>query len=306
MRCSHRPFVYESADFKHMCSLVEQDNARQRQPFVWHVARLVDWKYNLGNFKRRFPGNYAGAAHLWFSYYDELAGFVISEEFDHQFDIIVLENYTFLYPDMLAWARAAWGGQHDRLVTSAVDSHAARLAALEQAGYARTGDLEMTRVFDTDRFRDAPLPPPPLQFQSMARNGDYDRQAQLRLSVWPHPGDDKRTDDAIRAYCRTSPIYDARFDFVLVDDTGAHVSGCEAFIDRANNTAEIERVCTHPDHHNKGYAQMALKCCLRALHENGIPTAYLSGGYDKTIHLYGKLGHVGEFARFFYQLATRG
>ena len=301
----HRPFIYESSDFKLMCALVVRDNASKRESFVWHVARLVDWKYNLGNFKRRFPGNYATAAHLWFNYYDELIGFVISEEFDDQFDIIVLEEYNYLYPEMLMWVSSEWGKQYSQLITCAVETHVARITALEQAGYKRTNDIEMTRIFDTCQFCDNSYPAAPLSFQSMAENKNYDNQTLLRLSAWPHT-DDKQTDDAIRAYCRTSPIYDARFDFVLVDSSGAHLSGCEAFIDRANNTAEIERVCTHAEHHNKGYAQMTLQSCLRVLHENHVSTAYLSGGYDKTIHLYGKLGHVKEFARFFYRLEMTG
>jgi len=305
MKTHHRPFVYESSDFKLMCALVVRDNAGRRESFVWHVARLVDWKYNLINSKRRFPGNYARAAQLWFNYYDELIGFVISEEFDNQFDILVLEEYTYLYPEMLRWAGSEWGGQHAHLVTSAVETHAARITALEEAGYQRTGEIEMTRIFDTALFRDAPYPAAPLSFQSMAENKNYDNQTLLRVSAWRNPGV-KQTDDAIRAYCRTSPIYDARFDFVLVDGSGAHLSGCEAFIDRVNNTAEIERVCTHPDHQNKGYSKMTLLCCMRVLHENHIPTAYITGGYDKTIYLYGKLGHVNEFSRFFYQLEMTG
>jgi hypothetical protein len=47
---------------------------------------------------------------------------------------------------------------------------------------------------------------------------------------------------------------------------------------------------------------MTLKSCLRVLHENHISTAYLTGWDNKTIHLYGKLGHVKEFARFSYLL----
>jgi GNAT superfamily N-acetyltransferase len=301
MKSHHRPFIYESSDFKLMCALVVRDNASKRDSFVWHVARLVDWKYNLYNFKRRFPGNYAAAAHLWFNYYDELIGFVISEEFDDQFDIILLEEYNYLYPEMLLWVSSEWGQLYRQLSTSAVETHVARITALEQAGYKRTDDIEMVRILDTVQFRDHPYPTAPLSFQSMAENKNYDNQALLRQSAWPHR-EDKQTDDAIRAYCRTSPIYDARFDFVLADNSGAHLSGCEAFIDRANNTAEIERVCTHAEHHNKGYAQLTLQSCLRVLHENHISTAYLSGGYDKTIHLYGKLGHVKEFARFFYRL----
>ncbi len=304
MKCYHRPFVYESLDFKAMCELIVRDNATKQHAFVWHVARLVDWKYNLGNFKRHFPGNYATAAHLWFNYYDDLVGFVISEEFDSQFEIILLDAWNHLYPEMLAWACAEWGGQYRHLITCAAAPHASRIAALEQAGFVKTPEIEMTRTFDTSHFKSYPYPTAPLRFESMAENKNYDQQRLLRLSAWPNSSS-PATDQAIRAYCRTSPIYDARFDFVLVDETGIHLSGCEAFIDRVNRTAEIERVCTHADHFNKGYAQIALKSCLRRLHENDIPTAYLSGGYDKTIYLYGKLGHVQEVTRFFYKKETQ-
>ncbi len=304
MKTHHRPFLYESPDFKTMCALVVRDNAVKQEQFVWHVARLVDWKYNLFNPKRRFPGNYAQAAHLWFDYYDELIGFVISEEFDDEFTVIVLDPYTYLYPEMLAWVASEWGKQYSQLTTCAAATHTAYIAALEQAGYTKTEDVEMTRAFDTSQFRDCPYPAAPLRFESMAENGNYENQSLLRASAWNRSDQDQEIDEAIRAYVRTSPIYDARFDFVLVDETGAHLSGCEAFIDRANGTAEIERVCTHPDHYNKGYSQMTLKACLRALHENGIPVAYLSGGYDKTIHLYGKLGHMKETTRFYYRKET--
>jgi len=72
MKTHHRPFFYESSDFKCMCALLVRDNASTRESFVWHIARMVDWKYNLRNYRRRFPGNYAGAANLWFHHYDEL------------------------------------------------------------------------------------------------------------------------------------------------------------------------------------------------------------------------------------------
>ena len=203
---------------------------------------------------------------------------------------------------MLLWAGTEWGPKNSHLVTSAVDADTTRILTLEQAGYQRTEELEMTRIFDTAQFADYPYPTATLHFQNMAENLNYDRQAMLRRSAWPNHTDDQQTDDAIRAYIRTSPIYDARFDFVLVDAAGSHVSGCEAFIDSANNAAEIERVCTLAECHDRGYSKMTLRACLRALHERRIGTAYLSGGYDKTIHLYGALGHVNEFARYFYKL----
>jgi GNAT superfamily N-acetyltransferase len=306
MQTYHRPFLYESSDFKRMCALLVQENAVKQEQFVWHVARLVDWKYNLFNLKRLFPGNFARAAHLWFNYYDELIGFVISEEFDEEFTVVLTDTYIHLFPELLAWVDGEWGTQYPELATCAVATHTAFIAALEQAGYTKTGDIEMTRTFDTSDFRDHPYPAAPLRFESMAVNGNYANQNILRTAAWGRTDRNQRLDDAIRAYIRTSPIYNAHFDFVLVDEAGAHLSGCEAFIDRENRTAEIERVCTHPDHFNKGYAKMTIKSCLRALHENGIPTAYLSGGYDKTIHLYGTLGHVKETTRFFYRKEMSG
>lgn len=306
MKTHHRPFIYESRDFKNMCALVVRDNAGRKDSFVWHLGRLVDWKFSLFNIKRCFPGNYASAAHLWFNYYDELIGFVISEDFDEHFDIIVLEEYCYLYPEMLYWVDSEWGRQYRQLSTSVVETHTARTNALKEAGYQKTEDLEMIRIFDTSLFSDQPYPAAPLQFQSMAENMNYEKQNILRLSAWPNHKNTKQMDDAIRAYVRTSPIYDTRFDFVLIDESGFHLSGCEAFIDRANNTDEIERVCTHSDHHNKGFSQIVLRSCLRTLYDNHISTAYLTGWDEKTIHLYGKLGHVKEFSRYFYKRDLSG
>jgi GNAT superfamily N-acetyltransferase len=306
MKTHHRPFNYESSDFKLMCALLVRDNASKRESFIWHVARLVDWKYNLFDLKHRFPGNYAFAAHLWFNYFDEMIGFVISEGFDNNFEIVVLEEYNYLYHEMLVWVCSEWGKQYSQLVTTAVSTHFSRIQALEQAGFKMNDDIEKIRIFDTSQFRDQPNPAAPLRFQSMAENKNYNNQTLLRQSAWPSHVDDKQADDATRAYVRTSPIYNALLDFVLVDVSGAHLAGCEAFVDRANNTAEIERVCTHTDHQNKGYSQMVLRSCMRVLHENGITTAYITGWNDKTIHLYGKLGHIKEFTRFGFERDMTG
>jgi GNAT superfamily N-acetyltransferase len=300
-----RPFDYESPDFDAMCALIIRDNAVRRENFVWHIARLVDWKYNRFNPRRRFPENYASAAHLWTDDNGVLAGFAVSEEIDGQFEIIVLDEYKSLYPEMLAWAGSGWGGKYPQLITSAVETNLPLIAALERAGYEKNGDMDVTRMFDTSRFRDFPFPEAPLCFQSMAQNKNYANQRRLRLSAWPNALE-AEADEAIRAYCRTSPIYDARFDFVLVDESGAHLAGCEAFIDRTNGTAEIERVCTQAAHRHKGYARLTIESCLRVLHESQIPAGYLTGGNEETIRLYGSMGHVKEVARHYYSMNLHG
>jgi GNAT superfamily N-acetyltransferase len=299
MKTTHRPFVYESGDFARMCALTVHDCGIRGAAFTWHVARLVDWKYNIGKLARRFPGYYSKAAELWFDFYGELAGYVIFEDFDHRFECVLLPCHDHLYSEMVAWTVSARAERYEALETTLVSDDAAGIKALAAFGFEKNDELEKTYRFDTSRFADQAPPPSPLRFMSMAANGDYEPQAKLRLSAWPHD-DPPEADRAIRAYCRTSPIYDAAFDFVLVDSGGRHISGCEAFIDRENGTAEIERVCTLAGENGKGYARMTLNSCLRALHEGGIGRAYLSGGYDKTIHLYGSLGHVEEVSRHFY------
>lgn len=300
MRTYHRNFIYESNDFDNMCKFIIQDNSLRKEHFIWHIGRIVDWKYNLSNFSRHFPDNYCSAAHLWFDYFHNLIGFVISEEFNHEFTIFLKNEYSFLYPELLDWVDAEWGSKNDRLVTQAVENQTEYMKVLESKGYKKNGQVEMTRVFSTSFFKDYIMEDASISFQSMAENKDYAEQAILRRNAWPNAYSNE-IDLQIREYTRRSPIYNAKFDFVLVNNEGKHVSGCEAFIDYENNTAEIERVCTHSNYYNKGYAQMVLKACMRRLFESNVSTAFIAGSYDKTLHLYGKLGHVKEYTRYFYE-----
>lgn len=304
MKTYHRNFIYESNDFDSMCKFIIQDNTLRKDYFNWHIGRIVDWKYNLSNFKRHFPDNYCKSAHLWFDYFHNLIGFVISEEFDNEFSILLKKEYFFLYSELINWVRLEWGCKNKILVTQAIETDTEFIKALESEGYRKNGQVEMTRVFNTSLYKDYSIEDSSISFQNMSENGDYIEQAVLRTNAWPKTYSNEIFFE-ISEYARRSPIYNAKFDFVLVNNEGKHVSGCEAFIDYENNTAEIERVCTHSDFYNKGYAQMVLKACMRKLYENNILTAFIGGSYDKTIHLYGKLGHVKEYTRYFYEFQTK-
>ncbi len=305
MRTYHRNFIYESNDFENLCKFIIEANSIDKYYFDWHIGRIVDWKYNLTNFKRHFPDNYNKAAHLWFDYFHNLIGFVISEEFNNEFTILLKKEYLHIYPELLSWVKVEWGDKYDTLVTQVIQTQTEYMKTLEAAGYRRNNCIEMTRVFDTSLFKDFTIDDTSVSFQSMFENGDYEEQANLRTNAWPKSYSHE-INLQIKEYTRQSPIYNAKFDFVLVNNVdGRHISGCEAFIDYENNTAEIERVCTHSDFYNKGYAQKTLKACMRKLYENNIMTAFIGGSYDKSIHLYGKLGHVKEYARYSYELQTK-
>lgn len=303
MKTYHRNYIYASNDFENLCKFIIQDNSLKKEHFIWHIGRIVDWKYNLSNFKRHFPDHFNQAAHLWFDYFHNLIGFVISEEFDHEFTVFLKDQYSYLYPELLNWAQTEWGDKYDNLVTSALQTQTEYIKILEDSGYKKNDCLEMTRVFNTGLYKDFMIEDSSVSLQSMFENRDYEEQANLRTNAWPNSYSDE-VNLQIREYTRQSPIYNAKFDFVLVNNDGRHISGCEAFIDYENNTAEIERVCTHSDFYNRGYAQVVLKACMRRLYENNIMTAFIGGSYDKSIHLYGKLGHASEYARYTFELQT--
>ncbi len=300
MRTYHRDFIYESSDFDSLCKFIVRDNTCKKDYFVWHIGRIVDWKYNIFNLKKHFPDNFGKGAHLWFDYFHNLIGFVISEDFNNDFCLFLKDSYSNLYPELLHWVETEWGARYDNLITSAVEHQTELIDILEAQGYEKIDYMEKTRIFDTSIFKDYIIDDSSVSFQSMAENGDYDEQSRLRGSAWPKDLSEEM-ERQIREYTRRSPIYNAHFDFVLVNKEGRHVSGCEAFIDYENNTAEIERVCTHSDFYNRGYAQKVLQACMRRLYECNIRTAYLSAGYDKTFHLYGKLGHIKEFTKYFFE-----
>lgn len=303
MKTYHRNFIYESKDFDNMCSYILEDNRLKKEHFIWHIGRIVDWKYNLANFSRHFPDNYCRAAQLWFDYFHNLIGFAISEEFNNEFSLLLKKEYSFLFAEMLDWVKTEWGCQHKSLVTQEIETETGYIKILEEHGYKRTEGIELRRVFDTSHYKDFNVEDLSISFQSMSENKDYSAQAILRRNAWPKTYSDE-IDLQIREYTRRSPLYNADFDFVLVNKEGRHVSGCEAFIDYENNNAEIERVCTHSDYYNRGYARTALKACMRKLYEHNILTAFIGGSYDKSIHLYGKLGHVKEYTRFTYEYST--
>lgn len=301
MRTYHRDFIFESNDFEMMCKFILQDNSYKKEHFIWHIGRIVDWKYNLSSYKRYFPDNYSQAAHLWFDYFHELIGFTITEDFNNEFYVFLKDEYSHMYDELVHWFTNEWNHKYDSFKTSAVESQTKFISCIEKRGFHKSDEVEMTRVFDTSLYKDFSIDDSMVTFQSMIENKDYEEQRNLRINAWPKSFDEEM-DIQRREYTRRSPIYNADFDFVLVNKNGKHVSGCEAFIDYHNNTAEIERVCTHSDFYNNGYAQITIKSCMSKLYHHSIKTAYLSGSYDKTIYLYGKLGHIKEVARYFYQL----
>ncbi len=305
MKTSHRAFCFESDDFTHMCRFVTEDNHTRGERAIWHLGRMVDWKYGLYNPAKFMPDNFSKEAELWFDAFGEICGVVLSEDFGSELTLLVRRSWEHLAPEMISFAKTHWGNRYEALTFSLPEGETAIEAALANAGFSRQDTLEVTNIFDTAQFSNTVLAlPAGFRFESMAENGDYAAHDTLRRNAFQSTCEPE-LDRLLRDYTRRSPMYAPQTDFVLIDADGRHVSGCEAFIDRWNGLAEIERVCTLREEWGKGCARLVLTGCLKRLHALGISRAVLAGGYDKTRHLYGSLGHVDAYNRLSYEWKNR-
>ncbi|HDS11337.1 MAG TPA: GNAT family N-acetyltransferase [Candidatus Wirthbacteria bacterium] len=295
MSITNRPFDPASPDFEQMCQFIVSQHAQNQHFYSWHLGRLMDWRYNQHNQTKQNADNFVRLTHLW-QMANELAGFALSEDFDDHFYLFASNQHQDLYPQMLNWVQSSWDKVYPTLTTWTVENELSLKQALTDAGFEPNNQIEKTRVFETINYLNYQMPDLDLTLQSLTQNRDYAEQAKLRSDAWPHQRP-RKTNLLIRAQTRLAPIYRADFDFVLVDANGRQISGAEAFIDWTNQTAEIERVCTLREYQNQGYAKIVILSCLKKLAQAGIPTAYITGGREQTIYLYGNLGHSQEVNR---------
>jgi hypothetical protein len=86
-----------------------------------------------------------------------MAGFVISENGDGYFDVIVLEGYRFLYEAMVRWALEIWRDRGLEFSIEITERQTAEAALLERFGFSRPSTL-YTRRFDLTKEPAARFP----------------------------------------------------------------------------------------------------------------------------------------------------
>lgn len=304
MRLTNRDFIIESKDFDKMLQFIIEDNTKKKDYFVWSLGRIIDWKYGLWSEKRFFPNFYRKNAHLWFDHFDNLVGFAISEEGDNMFYIFAVDQYPFLYDEILNWVKINWSNRDGLLYTEVVENQNYEISVLENNGFVSKGVCEVTRAFDCDKATDINNElPMGYTFSNMKDNYDPVGNRRMQLNAFRKQEVVNKIDLLASEYARESPIYKPEFDMFIMNEEGTHISGCEAFIDYVNNNAEIERVCTHSGFRQKGFAKNVLIKCMQDLSKHGIKRAYITGMSKIAISLYGKLGHVNEINRFYYEVS---
>jgi GNAT superfamily N-acetyltransferase len=304
MKLTSRSYKNESNDFDKMLHFIIEENSRKQDFFVWSIGRLIDWKYGLWNAKKYVPSFFSKNAQLWFDYFGELMGFAISESGDNMFYIFTNDRYPFLYEEILNWVKLNWSNRDGQLYTEVVENQDFEIKVLENNNFCSKGVCEVTRAFNCTKALDKAIDlPENFRYSNMKENFDQIGHMKMKLNAFRNRDTLSEIDILTYDYVQESPIYKPEFDFYIMNENGDHVCGCEALIDYANKSAEIERVCTHSQFRQKGFAKRLLIKCMKELSKHGIERAYITGMSEIAISLYGKLGHENEVRRFYYELA---
>jgi hypothetical protein len=284
----HRPYQDRGDDFERMWEFLVTDY-RDRGWFIWTIGRLGDWKYGIWTEKKYIPCFLGDNAHLWFDAFGALAGFVVSENGDNGFTVFVRKGQDFLYDEILGWTVENWGGR-DLAIEIHQDDRAIK-PALRKAAFVSGGVTAVTQKYLLPEVSVEPVPlPQGYRVVDMEECPDFDGKKLLQLNAFHGINSLTELDRLAYRYSRACPVYHPQFDLSILDETGRHVAGCQAFIDYRNGYAEVERICTHSDFRRRGLAAAVIKACFKKLNDQGLACAYITGYSPGAQALYAKLG----------------
>lgn len=306
MKPHHRPFDETRNDFEKMWRFLEEDYGHKQERFIWHYSRLGDWKYGLWCEHKYVPSFFRRHAELWLDAFEQLLGFVLSEDGEEVFFILTLQGYEYLYAEILAWTLQNWGPRFPRLLTEVHEYQPEALAALQSKGFRREGLAATTRQYDLlEKAAEPGRLPAGYRIVDMCENGDF-RSKSLLYKAGFSDEDHVTEFELLRfEYSRENPAYDPRFDLSVITPEGIHVAGCVGFHDPVYGIAEIEKVCTHFHYRRLGLAEAAIKECFERLKKAGMNKAYITGYSEGANALYEKLGPCWQKQWFHYAVASK-
>jgi len=301
-----RPFDDYQHDFVKMWRFNQQDYAQKQDRFIWLVSRLGDWKYGLWNEMKYIPTFFRNHAQLWVDDFDQLLGFVLSEDGGNIFFIFTQQGYEYLYAEILGWTIRHWGPRYPSLKTEVHEYQTEALKVLEGHGFHSLGEIAVTREYDLpSKGSEAVRLPPGFRIVDMVENGDYRSKGLLYVNGFD--GKDQVSEfDLLRfEYSRQNPAYDPCLDLSVITQDGMHVASCVGFCDPVYQMAEVEKVCTHSQYRRQGLGEAVIRECFQRLSKRGIQKAYITGYSGEANGLYEKLGPSKHKQWFHYELERK-
>jgi hypothetical protein len=219
MKTTHRNYSEENGDFIRLARFFTAHSSNRRTHTTWCLGRLVDWKYALYENKRVYASFCEENAHLWFDAFEQLAGFVISENGDAGFHILTLDGYRFLYEEMLGWVLSTWQGRASQATCLSTEITAYQdweLKILECYSFRIQAPF-FTRRFDlTKELLPRSLLEPGFLIVDMNSHPDACAQAVLRANAFQGKSEltEEALNDRLKYYNHScnGPIYHPQTD----------------------------------------------------------------------------------------------
>lgn len=164
----------------------------------------------------------------------------------------------------------------------------ARAERLRERGFRETKPIGNFRSYDLGKPRPPVTLPLGYKLSDLSQFTDAARYAALERSAF---GSDYLDERWYRAKSR-APHYDPRMHVIVLSPEGEPAAVAHAWAEGQFRTAEIDPVCTHPDHRRKHLAQAAITEALNRLSTCGMRVAWIVSGAEPnpSNRLYERLG----------------
>ena len=293
MKTYHKEYSGYKKEFFEMRNLLSESFRRSDKPLNWWLCRLDDWRF--ASYTKKIRENsryYQENAHLWRNEEGKLIGFFISEDGKNYFEIQVHPDYKFIEKEMLEWILNNWAQTRDKIVTCIYGWDKKRIRLLTELGFENKGLEAIDFRYDISKYTADEVIDPDNHFETFSDNYNFDNHIETQRLAF------NRTKDQLnREWFETkcvAPGYSSDLDFIVVDSKGEHLAFCVAWIDEANQIAEIDPVGTHPDFRQKGLAKAVITNCFLTLRKKGIKEVMIQGFTDVPKRLYRSLKPVEE------------
>lgn len=297
---NHRTLQENSDDFKKMGAFVSGLNSKGI--YDWSVGRLFAWYYGRWSEKSQNADCFSKQAELFFNYFGELCGLVITEGFGDNYYLLSNGN-DFVTQAMLDFLLKG-GNFCTPLFINVSKNDERQIAVLKRNGldYAWDADATYTYTANSVKLPEIKLPDGYV-LTSQAEFKDSHSLELLRFTTFNPDEVFDNTQDIGFKFCSLNPLLDPHLAIVLLSDKNEPVSSCVGYLDRENQMMEIEVVVTKQGYENKGFAKVVISECIKRGVLMGVKTFAISAWEDKTKKLYSSFGSCTETVKAFYKLA---
>ena len=276
MKLHEEKYTNSDDQFEDMRQLIITSYAHYQWPFNWNLARLEDWRYGGNSLRLKSDPEYLhDKAHFWRDDSGGLVGYAIAEGSGSDICIQLLPEPPELAEVMMTWVVEVWAQSREKVEMVAYASDSSRHKLLSAFGFEPDVEVGRLRQYDLNQTRQDSVIDSRYKIETLAQNRSHAKVVEAVNNAFARPS--KLNEDWLRSKM-SAPSMSEEGEFSIIAPDGEHASFCFAWIDRANNVAELDPIGTQPQFQKQGLAKALIFHVFEALRSEGIGHAYIVSG----------------------------